>query len=72
MYKERYEAIGTAIKFYRVSKGISQGELAKALEITPQYLSKVEHGFAHPSLNLIFKIAESLQVHASQLLAEDK
>ena len=72
MYKERYEALGTAIKFYRVSKNISQGELAEKLEITPQYLSKIEHGAAHPSLDLVFKIADSLQVEVFQLLAEDK
>ena len=72
MYKERYEALGTAIKFYRVSKNISQGQLAAVVQITPQYLSKLEHGAAKPSLDLLFTIADSLQLPVAKLLAEDK
>lgn len=72
MYKERYEALGTAIKFYRVSKNISQGQLAAEVKITPQYLSKLEHGAARPSLDLLFTIADSLQLPVAKLLAEDK
>ena len=72
MYKERYEALGTAIKFYRVSKNINQGQLAEQIGITPQYLSKIEHGAAKPSMDLLFTIADSLQLPAAKLLAEDK
>lgn len=72
MYKERYEALGTAIKFYRVSKKINQGQLAEQIGITPQYLSKIEHGAAKPSMDLLFTIADSLQLPVVMLLAEDK
>lgn len=61
MYRKRYETLGNAIKYHRVSKSISQGALAATLEITPQYLSKIEHGAAHPSLDLIFAIADALR-----------
>ena len=35
MYRKRYETLGNAIKYHRVSKSISQGALAAMLEITP-------------------------------------
>lgn len=71
MYKDKYEALGNAIKYFRVSKNISQGALAAKIEITPQYLSKIEHGAAHPSLDLVFAIADALHVHVAELLARE-
>ena len=72
MYKEKYEALGNSIKYYRVSKAISQGLLAEKIQITPQYLSKIEHGAAHPSMDLIFRIADELRVDVAELLTMDK
>lgn len=33
-----------------------------------QYLSKIEHGSARPSMDLVFRIADKLQVKVSHLL----
>ena len=71
MYRKRYETLGNAIKYHRVSKSISQGALAATLKITPQYLSKIEHGAAHPSLDLIFAIADALEVHVNELWGQE-
>ena len=48
--------------------GAGQGMLAEQIGITPQYLSKIEHGSARPSMDLVFRIADKLQVKVSHLL----
>ena len=47
---------------------LGQGMLAEQIGITPQYLSKIEHGSARPSMDLVFRIADKLQVKVSHLL----
>lgn len=48
-------------------------ELALHIGITPQYLSKLEHGSARPSMDLLFTIANALEIDVIKLLetAED-
>ena len=42
--------------------------LVEQIGITPQYLSKIEHGSARASMDLVFRIADKLQVKVSNLL----
>lgn len=42
----------------RKNKGITQGELASALEVTRQTISSLENGRYNPSIILAFKIAK--------------
>lgn len=46
----------------RMSKGIKQNELAKLLDCTPSYLSKVEKGFQKPNSRFQKKCARILKV----------
>ena len=41
----------------RTTKGITQDELAKALEVSRQTISSLENGKYNPSILLAFKIA---------------
>lgn len=51
------------IKHLRMhNKNISQKDLAKELNITPSYLSKIEHGIKTPSFELGLRIAMILNV----------
>lgn len=51
------------IKYLRMhNKNISQKELAKQLNITQSYLSKIEHGVKTPSFELGLRIAMLLDV----------
>lgn len=68
MYGSRYIAMGQRIRYYRTLMDLGQGVLAEQIGITPQYLSKIEHGSARPSMDLVFRIADRLQVQAAQLL----
>jgi len=68
MYGSKYVEMGQKIRYYRLSLELGQGVLAEQIGITPQYLSKIEHGSARPSMDLVFRIADELQVQAAQLL----
>ncbi len=68
MYGSKYIEMGQKIRYYRLVLELGQGVLAEQIGITPQYLSKIEHGNARPSMDLVFRIADELQVPAAQLL----
>lgn len=50
------------IRMKRISKGISQTELAEKLGITQPYLYQIESGRRTPSLDLFFQICEALDI----------
>jgi len=50
--------IGDVLKEYRIKKGLSQGELANLLGISPSYLSLIEQGKRRFRFNMIMEIKE--------------
>lgn len=54
--------IGTAIKKIRLEKKLSQGELAKAIEISQTSLSQIEKGLKRPSSKTLDKICKIFDV----------
>ncbi|MGD1042416.1 MAG: helix-turn-helix transcriptional regulator [Sedimentisphaerales bacterium] len=64
-------SIGKGIKFVRAASGLRQGEMAKRLKISQNYLSLIENNKAEPSLTLIKKISVTFGVPASFLFWED-
>lgn len=63
--------IGKGIKFVRIASGIRQGEMAKRLDISQNYLSLLENNKAEPSIALLRKISDTFGVPASFLFWED-
>lgn len=63
--------IGKGIKFVRVASGLRQGEMAKRLDISQNYLSLLENNKAEPSITLLKKISKTFGVPASFLFWED-
>ncbi len=61
------ESFGDWLRSMRESRSIAQSSLAKQLEITPSYLSKVESGLRSPSVDLIEGVARVLGVSSSVL-----
>ena len=59
---------GEKIKRIRLSKKMSQGDLAKKLDVGPAYVSKIERGIQNVSLRGIEKLAKALCVSPDQLL----
>jgi len=60
--------IGAKIRYYRTIRALEQIALAEKLGITSQYLSKIERGAAKPSTDLLFLIAQVLNVDVITLM----
>lgn len=64
------EAIGRKVQYYRKMKRLSQESLAELLEVTPICISKIEHGKRYPSVPLLIKMANVLEITADMLLVD--
>lgn len=62
---------GRKILNLRCDRRLSQQDLAKACDITPSALSKIEAGINSPRANIIWKIARNLGVTVEYLLDEN-
>ena len=60
--------IGNVIKERRVLKGMTQEELAQALSVTPQAVSRWEIGISYPDIAMVPEIVRVLGVSADSLL----
>ena len=58
---------GENVRFYRKEKGLSQEQLAEALEISINHLSIIETGKQFVTYNLLEKIIELFEVAPSAL-----
>lgn len=71
MFATRYVQIGAKIRYYRTIRSMDQTTLAEKLCVTRQYLSKLERGVAKPSMDLLFLIAQVLNVEVEQLIKNE-
>ena len=62
------EKLGQNIKRIRVKKKMSQGDIARALEVDRGYISNIESGKKNLTLATIQKLADALKVSADELL----
>ena len=60
--------LGQNLKRIRTKKKMSQGDIARALEVHRAYISGIETGKRNPTLATIEKLAHALGVSASELL----
>lgn len=63
-------AFGDAVRSFRTSLGISQEELGRRAGIDRTYIGRVERGERNVSLRNIVRIADALDVMASELIAQ--
>ena len=61
---------GKTLKLFRTTKGLTQVEVAMSLDITPDYLSKLENDSKIPSMVLLNRISKVLGI-PMQLLVFD-
>ncbi|MFN0033394.1 MAG: helix-turn-helix domain-containing protein [Flavobacteriales bacterium] len=54
--------IGLAIKKIRTEKGISQGDFAKACEVSQTAISQIENSVRRPNKSTLEKICKGLEV----------
>ena len=62
------EQLGKNMKRIRAKKKMSQGDIARALEVDRGYISNIENGKKNPTLATIKKLADALDVSADELL----
>ena len=55
--------LGNTIRKYRIMRGLSQEELAEAVDITPTHLKHIESEHRKPSVEVLFRLVYAL--HAS-------
>ena len=65
---ENLPPFGPVLRRFRLSKNLSQEELAARLDISPSYVSRMESGFKIPSLTMIFRLARVLEVKPHELV----
>jgi len=62
------EQLGKNMKRTRAKKNMSQGDIARALEVDRGYISNIENGKKNPTLATIQRLANALGVSADELL----
>lgn len=63
-------ALGQSIRRARLERGISQEELAHRTSIDRSYMSSIERGGQNPGVISIVRIAYSLEMTVTELMAE--
>lgn len=62
------QRIGKKIRVFRELAGVRQGELAKRVGVSPNYISLVENGRREPSLKFLKRLAHEFDLPISVLL----
>ena len=66
---KNYSSFGLVLRILRISKGLSQEELAARLGMNSNtHISRLESGAQTPNLDMVFRLAEALEVKASQII----
>ena len=60
--------LGENIKKYRLEKGLTQEKLAEMVDLSREYIIRVEMGHKRISLKKLFEIADALNVDCSMLV----
>lgn len=63
-------AIGARIRSAREKAGLTQEELAAAIDISPTHISVIERGIKTPKLETLINIANALDVSSDMLLQD--
>lgn len=60
--------LGKNLKRIRMEKGISQGDIARALDVGRSFITNIENGKTNPTLATIAKIAKAIDVSVGELM----
>ena len=62
------KVLGSVIRQLREEKKISQEVLSGLADVNRSYLSKIELGLKNPTITVLYKLANALNVQASDIL----
>ena len=66
-YRDSYQPFGLNVVYYRKKKRLSQTQLAELVDIHRTYVSAIELGKVSVSFDVLFKLAQVLEVAPSKL-----
>ena len=66
-FKELYQQFGLNVVYYRKKKRLSQTQLAELVDIHRTYVSAIELGKVSVSFDVLFRLAQVLEVPISKL-----
>lgn len=64
-------SLGTNIKKYRKSKGMTQKQLAESIDVTASTITKYETEKLEPNISTLIKISQCLEVSIDNILGND-
>ena len=67
----RLKLLGNNIKKYRKIRGYRQLDLATAMDLSEDYICRVENGLKSMSLKRLFQLADILEVKMTDLIDFD-
>lgn len=74
MYKWDFEEIkiqiGIIFKLYRLRKGLSQFQLANEVELSKDYIGRIERGKTNPTIEIIITICNFLELDIIQVVSK--
>ena len=59
---------GKTVRKIRLRKELSQGDVAKRLNVHRSYVSGIERGIRNPSLKVVERFAKALEVEVKNLI----
>lgn len=68
MRKEESVKLGKNLKKIRMKKGISQGDIARTLDVSRGYISNIENGKTNPTLATISRLAKAVGVSIDEMM----
>ena len=61
---------GQRARAIRLKQGLSQGDVAKRMNVHRSYISSIERGVRNPSLKVIQRIPKALEVPMEKLIKD--
>jgi len=65
---EESQKLGRNLKRIRTKKGITQGDIVRALGMPKSFVSSIENGRTNPTLATIAKLAKAIGVSVGELM----
>ncbi len=69
-YKSRYRTLGLNIAYYRKKRGLTQEQLAEKAGVERSRISKTEIAWVGTSLDMVYRIADALDIEPYKLFIE--
>ena len=66
-FRELYQQFGLNVVYYRKKKRLSQTQLAELVDIHRTYVSAIELGKVSVSFDVLFRLAQVMEVPVSKL-----